>query len=139
MERGHWLKYTKSNEATALAEKLLETGNKKLIEASLSDKTQSSGAVPSTIIINRKYPGENLQGRVILSVRYRLRKAIEHRDDNNDAEEGPDDNKEEYSEEEDDDEEDDDEEEEDNEDKETSSTAYVEKDETLNSNYVYLR
>ena len=88
--------------------------------------------------MNRKYPRENLQGRVISSVRHRLRKAIECGDDNDDAEEGPDDDEEEYSEEEDDDEEDDDEEEEDDEDEETGSTAYVERDETLDPDYVYL-
>jgi uncharacterized membrane protein YukC len=138
MRRGHWLKYTKSNEATALAEKLMETGNKKLIEVSLSDKTWGSGAVIGTIIMNGKYPGDNLQGRVISSVRHRLRKAMERGDDNDDEDEEEDDDEEEYSEEEDDDEEDDDEEEEDDEDEETGSTAYVDRDETLDPDYVYL-
>lgn len=91
MEEGNWLKFTSSKESVPLRQKLLDTGDRELVEVrcrpvfvgdvlliwvqtSPVDRIWGVGFDAQSAETNRKDWGENLLGKAIMRVRDRIRK-----------------------------------------------------------------
>ncbi|KAK2760766.1 hypothetical protein FQN54_002002 [Arachnomyces sp. PD_36] len=70
VERGTFLKFTQNPD---LKRRLLETGERELVEASPSDRVWGVGFPAGTAERNRDSWGMNLLGQVLMNVRERLR------------------------------------------------------------------
>ncbi|KAK4495789.1 hypothetical protein PRZ48_013057 [Zasmidium cellare] len=73
VEEGNYHKFTKSKEEEGLLKKLLETGERELVEASPTDRIWGVGFGAADAEANRKDWGENRLGKAIMNVRERLR------------------------------------------------------------------
>ncbi|KAJ9621274.1 hypothetical protein H2203_007326 [Taxawa tesnikishii (nom. ined.)] len=74
VEEGNWLKFTSSKESVPLRQKLLDTGDRELVETSPVDRIWGVGFDAQSAETNRKDWGENLLGKAIMRVRDRIRK-----------------------------------------------------------------
>ncbi|KAL2355491.1 hypothetical protein BJ546DRAFT_973709 [Cryomyces antarcticus] len=73
VEEGNWWKFTSSKESTQLTERLLQTGERELVEASPYDRIWGVGFDANSAESNRDKWGQNLLGKAITKVRTRLR------------------------------------------------------------------
>ncbi|MCJ1484610.1 hypothetical protein MMC06_004782 [Schaereria dolodes] len=73
VEEGNWNKFINQKEKIRLKEKLLETGDRELVEASPFDRIWGVGFDAQTAEANRDNWGENLLGKAIMRVRNRIR------------------------------------------------------------------
>ncbi|KAG7009566.1 hypothetical protein G7Y79_00002g006810 [Physcia stellaris] len=96
VEEGNWYKFTAAKEATiggegkagrtftekpsSLGKKLLQTGERELVEASPYDRIWGIGYGAAKADANRESWGENLLGKALMRVRERLRREIENED-----------------------------------------------------------
>ncbi|KAK4991255.1 hypothetical protein LTR50_002013 [Elasticomyces elasticus] len=74
VEEGNYHKFTSSEPQLQLKRKLLETGERELVEASPTDRIWGVGFGADDAEENRKDWGENLLGKAIAAVRERLRR-----------------------------------------------------------------
>ncbi|MCJ1282558.1 hypothetical protein MMC26_001881 [Xylographa opegraphella] len=72
VEEGNWYKFTEATTEN-LGQKLLETGDRELVEASPSDRIWGVGFKAVDAEANRSDWGQNLLGKAIARVRARLR------------------------------------------------------------------
>ncbi|KAF2167991.1 hypothetical protein M409DRAFT_22135 [Zasmidium cellare ATCC 36951] len=73
VEEGNYHKFTKSKEDKGMLRKLLDTGDRELVEASPKDRIWGVGFGAENAEANRKDWGENRLGKAIMNVRQRLR------------------------------------------------------------------
>jgi ribA/ribD-fused uncharacterized protein len=73
VEMGNWYKFTISENAGELKRRLLETGERELVEASPADRIWGIGFTEHEAEKNRYRWGENLLGKALERVRERLR------------------------------------------------------------------
>jgi len=74
VEEGNYHKFTKGKESSWMAKKLLETGDRELVEASPTDRIWGVGFGAADAEENRSKWGENRLGEAITRVRERLRR-----------------------------------------------------------------
>ncbi|OJD39821.1 uncharacterized protein BKCO1_2000242 [Diplodia corticola] len=77
VEEGNWWKFTSSKEAARLADMLLATGDRELVEASPYDRIWGIGFAREHADHVRDDWGENLLGKALMKVRTRLRDSRE--------------------------------------------------------------
>ena len=71
---GNWLKFTQAKEhGASLRKKLLETGDRELVEAAHKDRTWGIGYNAANAEANRENWGENMLGKALMIVRERWR------------------------------------------------------------------
>ncbi|KAL9108988.1 MAG: hypothetical protein Q9187_008220 [Circinaria calcarea] len=75
VEEGNWNKFTNPVEDEGLRKKLVETGERELVEASPRDRIWGVGYDAKNAEANRANWGENLLGKALMRVRARLRDA----------------------------------------------------------------
>ncbi|KAF2084778.1 DUF1768-domain-containing protein [Saccharata proteae CBS 121410] len=73
VEEGNWHKFTRNKEQSQLAELLLKTGERELVEASPYDRIWGIGFDRNQAEEKRDEWGENLLGKALMSVRRRLK------------------------------------------------------------------
>ncbi|KAM0720806.1 hypothetical protein Q7P37_003091 [Cladosporium fusiforme] len=73
VEEGNWHKFTKCKGESELAKRLLETGDRELVEASPTDRIWGVGFAAANALDNREKWGDNRLGEAIMKVRERLR------------------------------------------------------------------
>ncbi|MCJ1377113.1 hypothetical protein MMC17_000205 [Xylographa soralifera] len=73
VEEGNWYKFTE-NKTENLGQKLLETGERELVEASPSDRIWGVGFKAHDAEANRANWGQNLLGEAITRVRTRMQR-----------------------------------------------------------------
>lgn len=74
VEDGNYHKFKASDDAVALKEMLLKTGERELVEASPLDRIWGIGYKEGNAAQNRAKWGQNLLGIALMNVRGRLRK-----------------------------------------------------------------
>ena len=79
VENGNWLKFTQSEQ---LKTWLLSTGERELVEASPFDRIWGIGFTATDAVkVERSLWGDNLLGKILMSVRDRLRAGAQDRDE----------------------------------------------------------
>ncbi|KAI9704343.1 MAG: hypothetical protein M1836_007205 [Candelina mexicana] len=79
VEEGNWNKFTNSKlEDEGIKQKLLETGDRELVEASPFDRIWGVGFGAKNAEQNRDKWGNNLLGKAIMRVRERIREESKH-------------------------------------------------------------
>ncbi|MCJ1253191.1 hypothetical protein MMC24_001001 [Lignoscripta atroalba] len=73
VEEGNWNKFSNPKEEADLGEKLIETGERELVEASPSDRIWGVGFDAENAEKNRHQWGQNLLGKAIMRARGRVR------------------------------------------------------------------
>lgn len=73
VEEGNYHKFTKAKESSQMAQSLLDTGDRELVEASPTDRIWGVGFGAAHAGEHRGEWGENRLGKALMSVRARLR------------------------------------------------------------------
>ena len=73
VEEGNWWKFTNCSDQPQLKRRLLETGDRELVEASPTDTIWGVGFDAQNAEFHREDWGQNLLGKAIMAVRKRIR------------------------------------------------------------------